>query len=559
MLIPVLRHGRIVVLAYGMGLVGVLLAAFAEKAVALTPKSPEVREAIDKGIAYLRSDAASDERLGAIALHGHALWMYKLYSGNGSDARVFGLADKLHAVLNGMDASKLDTHVWDIYSVGLSIVFLADLGKKNENKYREDVECLLAFLRKYQKSSGGWGYPPGHQYEKTGDTSMTQYAVLSSWTAKHAGFDVPKESVEAVAEWLLKTQDPKGGWGYQGKPGGIRALVPQDEVRPSLAAAGSGSLYICASFLGITHEKENKEEKLPSALKEIKEKTPVKERPNTRIDVRAVYEAEENAKRWLAEHSGAKNVPMWVDYYLYALERCMAFRESYENTDESEPDWYNDGAEFLMKSQGRNGDWTNDQAGPVCDTAFAVLFLMRSTRQVVGQVKHYNQGMMIGGRGIPKNTDQIERNANGNIVARPLLGPGERLLAALENPDSREFDKSADLLEQLPADEVEKLKAKYGDKIRRLVSSKSAEARLAAVQMLAREGRNLDNVETLIYALTDPDYRVVRAANEALLRIRRVPTAAMLPDTLNEEDHRRLVETWKAWYQTIRPSAEVKY
>ncbi len=81
---------------------------------------------------------------------------------------------------------------------------------------------------------------------------------------------------------------------------------------------------------------------------------------------------------------------------------------------------------------------------------------------------------------------------------------------------------------------------------------------MAAVQALAK-ARDLDNVETLIYALTDPDYRVVRAANDGLLRIRRVPTIVVLPDNFSEEDRRLLVERWKAWYQMIRPSAEVKY
>ena len=98
----------------------------------------------------------------------------------------------------------------------------------------------------------------------------------------------------------------------------------------------------------------------------------------------------------------------------------------------------------------------------------------------------------------------------------------------------------------------------YGDKIRNLVGSKSPEARLAAVVILAKS-RDLNNVETLIYALTDPDYRVVRAANTGLLRMRRVPTVVVLPDNLTEEDRRLLVEKWKAWYQAIRPSAEVKY
>ena len=69
-----------------------------------------------------------------------------------------------------------------------------------------------------------------------------------------------------------------------------------------------------------------------------------------------------------------------------------------------------------------------------------------------------------------------------------------------------------------------------GDKIRRLVASKSAGGAIGGGAVLAGEARDLDNVETLIYALTDPDYRVVRAANEALLRIRRVPTVVVLPD-----------------------------
>jgi hypothetical protein len=235
----------------------------------------------------------------------------------------------------------------------------------------------------------------------------------------------------------------------------------------------------------------------------------------------------------------------------------MAFREFFDHKPEKEPEWYNDGAAFLMKSQGQNGSW-NGQCGPVADTAFSVLFLMRNTKKVIGlKAQPYGEGTMIGGRGIPKDTSRIELR-NGNIVARPLLGPGEALIRALENPDSRRFDESVERLADLPSDQFEKLAAKYGDKIRQLVRSKSPEARLAAVKALGTT-RDLDNVEMLIYALTDPDYRVVRAANDGLLRIRRVPLVVPLPENFAEEDRRLLVEKWKAWYQTIRPSADVRY
>ncbi|MFZ1935997.1 MAG: prenyltransferase/squalene oxidase repeat-containing protein [Thermoguttaceae bacterium] len=552
MLNPVLRHGRIAVLAYGIGLAGMFVALSGERAFALTPTSPEVKAAIDKGIAFLKSDAATDsfDRVGARALQGYALLSNEVER---THPKIIAAAARIETALGGRDPAKFDVATWDIYSTGLAIIFLVELDPK---KYHADIECLLSYLRSRQKPHGGWGYPE----KTTGDTSMTQYGVLSSWKAKRAGFSIPIESIEKVTTWLLKTQDPSGAFGYQGNVAEGAGLVPQQEIRPSMTAAASGSLYVCASILGLTQaKKQEEEEKLPTALKEIKkkEKEPAKERVKSRIDPRLVHDTEERAKKWMDAHPKVKDVEMWVHYYLYALERCMSFRSLYEQTDEKEPEWYNDGAEFLMKTQISNGSWSG-QCGAVPDTAFSLLFLMRNTRKVIGKITTYNAGTMIGGRGIPPNLDQIELR-NGNIVARPMLGPAERLLAALDDASvSREFDNSANLFADLPSDKVEELANKYGDKIRRLVSSKSPEARLAAVQLLART-RDLDNVETLIFALTDPDYRVVRAANDGLLRIRRIPTVVALPDTLSEEDRRLLVEKWKAWYQTIRPSAEVKY
>jgi hypothetical protein len=275
-----------------------------------------------------------------------------------------------------------------------------------------------------------------------------------------------------------------------------------------------------------------------------------------------VRDTEARAKKWMEAHTDLSELKQWVHYYLYALERCMAFRYLYDHTPEAvqaEPDWYNSGAEFLIKTQGKDGSWSNqaDVAGPVPDTSFAILFLIRNTQKQILKILRYGEGTMIVGRGIPKNTDKMELE-HGNLVTKPLRGPGEELLKKLENPDGREFDNSVELLEQLPTDQVESLAVKYGDKIRKLVGSKSPEARLAAVKALAKS-RDLDNVETLIYALTDPDYRVVGEANKGLLRIRRVPTTVVLPENFSDEDRRLLVEKWKAWYQMIRPSAEVKY
>jgi hypothetical protein len=559
MLTPVLRHGRIVVLAYGTALAVVLLAASADRAVAYTPNSPEVKAAIEKGIKFIESesDAEPENRIGARALQGYVLLL------NGADhshIKITAAVARIQKALSekGKDNAEMEKAGWDIYSTGLSIIFLVKCDKK---KYSGEIETLLAYLRSRQKPEGGWGYSSG-EHIATGDTSMTQYGALSSWIAKKAGFNVPMESIERVANWLLKTQDPSGGFGYQGHIGEIGKLVPQSEIKPAMTAAASGSLYICADLLQVLKKPEKKEDKLPSALKEIKKKNKEvdsKERFKSRISASVVHETEQRAYVWLNAHSDPSKVPHWVHYYLYALERCMAFRyecEGISDAETKEPAWYNEGTEFLLKTQSADGTWNSD-SGKLPDTIFSVLFLMRSTQKAIEVAKVYGQGAMVGGRGIPRNTDNVELR-NGSIVSRPMMGPAEKLLAALERPEATEFDSDTDLLAQLPSDQVERLAAKYGDKIRRLVSCKSPDARLAAVKTLSKM-RDLDNVETLMYALTDPDYRVVRAANEGLLRIRRVPSIVPLPDNFNEEDRRLLVEKWKAWYQTIRPSAEVKY
>ena len=95
---------------------------------------------------------------------------------------------------------------------------------------------------------------------------MTQYGVLSSWAALQAGFSIPVESIEAVTNWLLHTQDPSGQFGYQGTESKDATLVAQREMRPSMTVAGLGSLYICSTMLGIAQKTEKRRDDLPPAL-----------------------------------------------------------------------------------------------------------------------------------------------------------------------------------------------------------------------------------------------------------------------------------------------------
>ena len=63
-----------------------------------------------------------------------------------------------------------------MYDLGLSIIFLSEL---DPELYRSEINALMKLMIKWQKPVGGWGYLEGPHID-TGDTSMTQYAVLAT-------------------------------------------------------------------------------------------------------------------------------------------------------------------------------------------------------------------------------------------------------------------------------------------------------------------------------------------------------------------------------------------
>lgn len=537
------RHCAPAAVGWAILAVGIL-AVPPSDANALTPNSPEVRRAIDGGIKYLESGAASDPRVGANALVGIALLKRRA---SPDHPKIVAAVEQIKKELKPEDPTQMDL---DIYSTGLSIIFLIEL---DPTTYQAETECLLKYLQHCQKPHGGWGYPDN----ETGDTSMTQYGVLGSWEAVQAGFSVPIDSLDAVATWLLRTQDPDGGFGYQGVLGNGQTLVKQNDVSLSMTAAGFGSLNICSTLLGLTPKRvRQRDDKVPLALKEVV--TPdanqgtVKRKSH--IDAGRVRETRSRAERWLQANYRI-DFPGYTHYYLYALERCMSFQEYLEQNRDTEPPWYNEGAQFLIESQSEDGGWQS-ACGRVPDTAFGVLFLLRSTKKSIERVRSFGDGTLIGGRGLPKNTSAVELR-DGHVVPRPLLGPAEKLLAALENPEDQDIDERIEVLAELPSEEVKALSRKYGEKIRRLVSNKSPETRLAVVRALGKT-RNLDNVEPLIFALTDPDPVVAREANEALLRISRNSSMVSFPEKPTDEERRLVVEKWKSWYRAIRPNVTLE-
>lgn len=536
-----LRYGLIVLTAW--------LALGGTSARAFNSESPEVKKILNKAIAYL--ETATDERLGGKCL----IAMVFLKQGKKDDHPQIAAAVAACKAACAGEASAIRE---DIYSTGIATVFLCEC---DASKYRPEIVKLLESLELRQRAAGGWGYPPGGGHGDSGDTSMTQYAVLATWSAYRNQIEASQDSVERVTNWLLRTQDPTGGFGYQGKdPGdGNYVRVEQSDVRNSLAAAGAGSLYICADILrfkSIADAAKQAEEDLPPALvlvedgKQKAAKGPITEVVPSKVMMRGLSDA--NA--WMARNYKIDQ-GSWNLYHLYALERYHSFRELAEGLKEDEPKWYNDGVRHLMKSQRENGTWESNCGEPV-DTAFGALFLMRSTRKAIQKtLKRFGDGQLVGGRGLPTDASSVTVK-HGKVVGSAIAGQIDDLVAVLEDGKGSTFEYVTSNVDEVKLSTDEATRKQQIIRLRRLVSAGPFEARLVAVKMLSR-ARDFDSVPALIYALSDPDVRVTRAADAGLRFMARRFTPSTLPETPTDADKRAAMDAWNKWYLSIRPDAEL--
>ncbi len=78
---------------------------------------------------------------------------------------------------------------------------------------------------------------------------------------------------------------------------------------------------------------------------------------------------------------------------------------------------------------------------------------------------------------------------------------------------------------------------------------------MVGVEALART-RSLDNVPTLIYALSDPDPRVAVAARDGLRFTSRKFDGFGLSDNPDAGEAAAVTEKWKQWYLSLRPNAK---
>lgn len=524
-------------------ILSVLLGAeflFPSPAAARTPEDPEVRRLVQNALKFLEN--SRDDRLGGTCLI--ALCFKK--------ADVDDHPRITQAIEACYKADIKNTNFVDNYSLGIALMLLCEI---DAQKHHDLIVAYLEETLSRQKGHGGWGYPAS----RTGDTSQSQYAILGMWMAKNiAKIDVPVDRMEGACGWLMRTQDPSGAWGYQGNDPGSLNRVAQTQVTTSLAAAGAGQLYMIADLLQVTQNADAPAVTKSKAMQDI-------EVPGTKKAIRGPLTKTLNPadiKNSLA--MGDRNLGLgfklpeglggeeWNHYYMYALERYHAFREKAGGVKDTK--WYDQGYDYLAKSQNANGSWPGRDT-PTVATCFATLFLLRSAKKAID--KKLGEGLAKGGQGLPPDVKSIRATEDGQVLQTGVVLNTEEIFQLIKEGKSEQVTQLAEEKEALKLSDNATDRSRQIETLRKWVSAGSFETRMVAVTTLSKV-RDLNLVPQLLYALTDPDPAIVKQADKGLRFISRKVDGVGLPDgELTTAQIKSAQAGWKAWYLSIRPNAEL--
>lgn len=500
---------------------------------AYTPESPEVRAVIDKALKFLNEQ--SDDRLG-----GKCLLALAFLKNDQPDH------PKIQEALAACRKNRAKLDHGEVYSNGLALIFLCEL---NARRHEDLVKFYLSGLRKRQKDHGGWGYDK----RSTGDTSQTQYGTLGLWEAHQNNFEISHKSVKNCLQWIINTQDPSGAWGYQGKIGSPDNLIKQQRVGLSMVAAGLSSLLVCADLYGLLRPGSEQEDLLVSAPEGLtkqrdgSERTRAQPIPTKGIDREQLFRSLGQGQGWMDKNFKI-NARKWNAYYMYSVERYKSFEELLSVELDTEPDWYNEGFKLLARHQQADGSW-DGTPGKAVETAFSVLFLLRSTQKTLR--RGFGEGVMVSGRGAPSDIVRKKKVRIGNKLVDATSATLKDLVSALG-------DGQADVLDAISSDPTAfaagDVDEKTARRLQQLVRSGEPPARLLAVRSLGQTAK-LDYVPTLLFAFTDPDQRVALEARDSLRLISRRFEGYGLPDNFTDRQRYEVLDKWKTWYLTFRPNA----
>lgn len=472
-----------------------------------------------------------NDQVGETALAALALVKAGVPSGNPDVARLLG---KVSTRFSEGGYLPERTGGMEVYEVGVVSMLLSAL---NDTSLRPQIQSVAAYLTAAQKANGSWDY----SHRQNGDTSISQYAVLGLWEAEVSGVRVSPAVWEKAAKWFLSTQAAGGSWSYHRDESGPETI--------SMTAAGVGSLLICQRQLAPYR-------KVRDASRESGLLRPLNPDPIADYKVgiadQQLNDAINRGIDWLGRNMNfaqAAHVGQSPFYGLYGIERVGSLSGKKML---GQVDWYSFGSQYLSGHQ-TGGGWSAHY-GPICNTAWAVMFLSRATEKSVAKatMERLGSGTLLGGRGLPTDLSKLSV-AQGRVVVRPMSGAIDEMLDVLEDPRAQAADTAlAGIVDRYRIEGPRGLRP-LKDRFRKLIVMKDPGLRMTGLWALARTG-DLDVMPDLINALSDADEEVVATAVFGLKLVTRKVDGFGPEPGATPEQKKAAAEKWNAWYQSARPA-----
>ena len=210
--------------------------------------TPEMRQVVDKGLAYLITDQAPDgnfrgsrfgKHVGITSLACLAFMADGHLPGRGKYGD--NVQRGLNFVLRNVQETGLvaaDTSHGPMYGHGFATLFLGEVyGMTGDRRVREALVKAVRLIVSTQNDEGGWRY---HPVPFDADISVTICQVMALRSARNAGISVPKQTIERAISYVKRCQNPAdGGFKYMLNSGG--SAFPR-------SAAGVASLYYAGVY-----------------------------------------------------------------------------------------------------------------------------------------------------------------------------------------------------------------------------------------------------------------------------------------------------------------------
>src|SRR5687767_247580 len=214
--------------------------------------TPAQQAAVERGLAWLAAHQGKDGAYGGNGASRHAgitalAGLAFMQAGNLPGRGKYGdnVQRCLDYVLSCCNESGLitsDQSNGPMYGHGFATLFLAEVyGMTGDEQVKDKLQRAIRLIQRTQNPEGGWRYQP---VPYDADISVTICQVMALRAARDAGIKVEKEVIDNSIKYVLRCQNPDGGFSYMASQGGGGGSgFPR-------SAAGVAALYYAGIFEG---------------------------------------------------------------------------------------------------------------------------------------------------------------------------------------------------------------------------------------------------------------------------------------------------------------------